>query len=65
MMPPVARCVLGVDEEERDEKDAGLSILHGVHRRGTYDIVSIELLPAARGGPRNGPSPGLAHVCKL
>jgi hypothetical protein len=34
-MPPVARCVLGVDEEERDEKDAGLSILHGVHRRGT------------------------------
>jgi hypothetical protein len=27
--------------------------------------VSIELLPAARGGPRNGPSPGLAHVCKL
>jgi hypothetical protein len=29
------------------------------------DARTAEASVAGRGGPRNGPSPGLAHVCRL
>jgi hypothetical protein len=45
MTMPQARCVLGVDEEERDD-DARLSIPRDVQRHGTCGIVSRGVLPA-------------------
>jgi hypothetical protein len=48
MTMPLACNFLGVDEEERDDDDDdGVSILHGVQRRGTCGMVSRGLLPAA------------------
>jgi hypothetical protein len=44
---PPAHSVLGVDEEERDEEDAMLSIMRGVQRRGTCGITSRGVLPVA------------------
>jgi hypothetical protein len=47
-MPPIARGVFGVDEEERDKEDVMLSIQCGIHRRGTFNIMSRGLLLMAR-----------------
>jgi hypothetical protein len=35
-----------VDEEEREDEDVGISILHGAQHRGTYGMASRGLLPA-------------------